>query len=214
MGKTENKLALFIVVLGIGFLFQSCVPKRSMTRQEWLTITTRYYKNVTVDEALNSAEKLFRLADGDDFIFSHTSNELRASRQWIVYVVLAVVFGTDHWSIRATRATGGVEMNIQVATQGSSPAPFFSGPNLEMTGTVSMPMGAASIQGSALYDLFWARMDYLLGKKKEWADCDEAERRKNIKLTWGDLSALCNPFNIKDNMPEELEQKPKGDEVG
>jgi len=210
----ENKLVVFIVVVGMGFLLQSCVPKRSMTRQEWLTITTRYYRNVTVDEALNSAEKLFRLADGDDFTFSHTSNELRASRQWIVYVVIAVVFGTDHWSIRATQASDGVEMNIQVSSGGSSPAPFFSGPNLDMTGTVSMPIGTESIQGSALYDLFWARMDYFLGKKKEWPDCDEANRRKTAKLTWGDLSALCNPFNIKDNMPEELEQTSKGDEVG
>jgi hypothetical protein len=45
-------------------------------------------------------------------------------------------------------------------------------------------------------------MDYLLGRRQFWMDCLEANERVGTRVVWGDNSALCNGFNIKDDVPE------------
>ena len=50
-----------------------------MTRQEFIDATQKTFGQYP--------EKLFRLMD--------TENSLIASRQWMVYLILAVVYGTD-----------------------------------------------------------------------------------------------------------------------
>ena len=65
----------------------------------------------------------------------------------------------------------------------------------------TMPMVGTPVDGTALYDVFWARMDYLLGKRAKWMDCKEADRRVKQGIVWGSNENLCNSFNIKDDRP-------------
>jgi len=178
-----------------------CAAPKQLSRDEWLTVTTRHYASVTKEEVLLAAEKLFGLADGNDFQFFHAEEGLMATRNWLVYMVLAAASGTDYWKIQVATSNNGVDVTAQVNTsaQGVTPMPTTGG---AWTAT-TMPMAGSPVQGTAIYDVFWARLDYLLGKRTDWMTCKEANKRVGEKITWGDNSALCNSFNVADKSPQK-----------
>jgi hypothetical protein len=57
------------------------------------------------------------------------------------------------------------------------------------------------VAGTALYDLFWNRVEYLLGLNNTWMDCKSADQRVRRNEAWGDISALCSSFNGDDDTP-------------
>lgn len=61
--------------------------------------------------------------------------------------------------------------------------------------------GGMPLNSTAIYDLFWGRMDYLLGRRDEWMTCDEAEARRKAGITYGQLEALCSVTT--DDLPPE-----------
>ena len=52
--------------------------------------------------------------------------------------------------------------------------------------------GGVPLNSTAIYDLFWGRMDYLLGRRDRWMTCDEAKARRKAGTTYGLLEALCS----------------------
>jgi hypothetical protein len=62
--------------------------------------------------------------------------------------------------------------------------------------------------GSAIYDVFWARMDYLLGKRADWITCAVANDRVKKKLVWDANDALCSAINMADRHPEQPADQP------
>lgn len=192
-----------IVLVLVALLLSACMPpKKQMTRQEWLSVTTRDYAGVTVDQALEAAERLLRLADGDDFSVVHSANELGATRQWLVYVVLAAVSGIDTWRVRAIEVPGGVRVTTQVSTLSGAVTPMAT-TGSAWTAT-TMPQQGALIDGNGLYTLFYQRLDYLLGKSDTWPDCSVAYKWQEEKVVWGNIEPLCNSFNIEDAKPSEV----------
>ena len=179
-----------------------CATQKHLTRDEYLQTTQRTYANKTPDDILRAAEKLFFLADGDDFTFHHTDDALVASRKWTVYLVLAASMGTDTWVINTDEQGGATKVSAMVSTQGGAVTPMPTTGGDWTAG--SMPAGAYITQGTAIYDVFWARMDYLLGETDKWMTCKEADLRVKEGVVWGSNEALCNSFNLKDSLPEEL----------
>ena len=191
-----------LLILLTSFLTACAATHPHLTREQWLQNTTRHYKDISKDDILNATEKLFRLADGDDFKIVQLPNGLYASRKWCVYMIFAAAMGTDYWKVTVTPKGSDQEVTLLVTTQGSAVTPMMT-TGSEWTAT-SMPMGGKPVQGTALYDVFWARLDYLLGLKKDWMDCKIADKRVSKGITWGTNEALCNSFNIKDNKPVKL----------
>lgn len=178
-----------------------CVTQPTMSREEWLQTTTREYRGVTVDQVAQAAEQIFRLADGNDFTIVHSADGLYASRSWLVYLVLAASMGTDHWKITVVPTEGGVTASAYVSTQIGSVAPMATAGGDISVG--STPTIGQPVNGTAIYDVLWARMDYMLGLSPSWMTCQEANLRIDQKLTWGSNEALCNSFNIKDDKPQK-----------
>ena len=109
--------------------------------------------------------------------------------------------GTDTWMIRAVEnGHGGTRVSVGVGTQAGSVSGVVTGPNT--AAPLTMPSIGGSVNGTAIYDLFWTRMDYILGRDQVWMTCSEADKKLYDHLVWGDNSALCNVFNIKDDVPE------------
>lgn len=181
------------------FLVGCATPHPQLSREEWLSVTSRNYEGVTKEQVIGSAERLFRLADGDDFSIVHAEDGLYASRNWSAYVVIAAVTGTDYWQIKVTPDGNRIKASVQVNTQSQEVVPMAT-TNGAWTAT-TMPMAGSPVMGTAIYDVFWARMDYLLGKRSDWMNCRVADERVKQKVTWGTNEALCNSFNIKDETP-------------
>ena len=189
-----------IILISIVALFiAGCAVPRQLTRQEWIDTTTRIYRGVSQEQILLAAEELFRLADGDDFKFVHSEEELYATRNWLVYLVIAAASGTDYWRVSTSKQGDDVKVVVQVNTQmQTTTAIATTGGN--WTATTS-PMSGVPVQGTAIYDVFWARMDYLLGKRRVWMNCAQANQRVAQDTTWGTNEALCNSFNVVDARP-------------
>lgn len=193
-----------IIGLSLAVLLGGCATQHPpQTRDEWLSTTTRNYSGVTKDQALAAAEKLFRLADGDDFAIAHTQNGIQATRPWLVYIVISAVSGTDSWGVTAEPSGDMLRVSAQVNTQSQAIAPMPTTDSGTWTAG-AMPMSGVPVGGTAIYDVFWARMDYLLGKSEEWMTCDKANKRVDAGITWGSNECLCNSFNMKDELPEKL----------
>lgn len=189
-----------IVAVGVLMLAGCAVQQPHMTRDEYLQVTQRTYEGKTPDDIYRAAEKLFILSDGQDFQFFHTEDSMVASRHWTVYVVLAAAMGVDTWTVRARKVDSGTKVSAALnrSAGGILPMPTTGG---DMTAG-GMPSMAGNVAGTAIYDIFWSRMDYLLGKTDRWMTCKDADARVQSKATWGNNEALCNSFNVKDAAPE------------
>jgi len=190
------------VALALLATLSGCAAKRpQQTREEWINTTTRTYQGVTKDQALAAAEKLFRLADGDDFVITYTDDGIQATRPWSMYMVISAMSGTDYWTVRATQAGNAVRVAAQVNMQHQAITPMPTTSSGTWTAAV-IPMSGSPVIGTAIYDVFWARMDYLLGKTDTWMTCEVADKRKSEGLTWGYNEPLCNSFNMADSPPD------------
>lgn len=202
--KIKSMLALLCAV----FVIAGCATQHPpMTREEWLNTTTRYYEGKTKDEVLNAAEKLFTLSDGDDYTFQHTDDALYASRQWTMYFVIGFAQGNDNWVVSAKETDKGVKATVRAAIQSSSVAPMATTGGDFSAATI--PLSGTPVTGNSLYELFWARMDYLLGKRSDWMTCEEADARKKSGETWGWNDPLCNSINVKDQDPTGKKKEPE-----
>jgi hypothetical protein len=195
-----SKAKSALCCLLVGALVAGCAGPQLQTREDWLAATSRTYRDVAKDDILRAGEHLFRLADGTDFTIVHQQDALIASRQWMVYLVIAVGFGTDHWVVRAQEARdGAIQVTVSASTQSQMAGP--SQPTLS-GGTPSMgPTFGSPVTNPALYRLFWARMDYLLGVSDKWLTCDDASSVYQVSRASNGMELLCNPLNVNDDKP-------------
>lgn len=191
------RLVIFIAAL----LLTGCaIAPKALSRDEWLANTNRVFEGVTSEQALKAVDRLLRLADGDDFEIQHHDSGLTAKRLWIAYAVIVAVRGVDLWSVKAQPTASGVRVSIAVRTHSGAVhvQPYGSG----NYGVGSTGPTGGQTNGTALYDVFWARMEYLLGKRSQWMTCVEADDRVRNKIVWGSNEALCNSFNMQDEHPK------------
>lgn len=176
-----------------------CATLPELTREEYLALVNRTYEGVASEEALAAAEQLFRLADPKQVQFQHFEDGFRVYRRWLVYMVFAAGFGTDIWDVRTTPTEEGTRLTVHLSVNRSSVVPV---PVAGDTVASALPGGGGMpLNSTAIYDLFWGRMDYLLGRRDEWMTCDEAEARREAGITYGLLEALCSVTT--DDLPPE-----------
>ncbi|MCZ4065392.1 hypothetical protein NB636_10370 [Oxalobacter aliiformigenes] len=202
--KIKSMFALLVAAL----IITGCATQHpTMTREEWLNTTTRHYEDKTKEEVFSAAEKLFTLSDGNDYTFQHTDDSLYAVRKWSMYFVIGFASGTDNWVVTAKETEKGVKASVRASIDGSGMAPMPTVGGDISAGTI--PLAGTPVTGTSLYELFWARMDYLLGKRSEWMTCEEADARKKSGVTWGWNDPLCNSFNVTDEAPTGKKKEPQ-----
>ncbi len=197
----HNIYMKILVVIFLTVIFGGCAttPKPQLSRDEQLQISSRVYENKSKEEVLAAAEKLFKLSDGDDYKFFHSESGFYATRNWSVYLVLAAARGTDYWTLTTNQTKEGTSATIQLNTQTQTITPTATTDGAWTASSSTMP--GQPIEGTAIYDIFWSRMDYLLGKNKEWMSCKTSDKKVKDKIVWGSNEALCNSFNVLDLTP-------------
>jgi hypothetical protein len=186
-------------ILICAMVASSCATQnRQMTRQEFLSVSTKTYPHHDAEQVLAAAETILRLADSD-YQFMHSQNGMKASRFWQRYMFLYLAQGNDYWTIEALPSDAGVRVSAQINTG-------FSGTNILPTtgGDLSASAGssiAVSAIGSATYLLFFDRLDYLLWQRDEWPDCKASQLRRKSGGATGTDAPLCDAFNTEDKPP-------------
>lgn len=191
---------LFLSMTALAVLAGCAAPRPQLSRAEYLAMTSRTL-DAPKEQVLEAAEKVLRLADGDDFKIHHHSTGFSAQRNWSVYLVLAAAMGTDFWVVKTSEMGEKTRLELEVGRQASAITPMATTtPGTWTAGT--MPASATPFDGPALYELFFARMDYLLGTRSDWPTCEWSDERVSRKATWGNNEGLCSAFNITDTKPE------------
>lgn len=196
----RNGLAVAMIVL----MLTGCAvqPPKQLSRDEWIATTNRIYPDVDKDKLIAAAEKVLRLVDGDDFAIQHTNEGFNAVRNWTAYAVIAAASGTDYWNFTVAQTADGNRASLHVSTMSSAIMPMaVGGPDGGET-VFSAPAQGAPIDGNLLYDVFWSRLDYLLGKSDKWLTCDDVATMRKSGPAWGNDDPICNSFNIKDLRPD------------
>ncbi|ARP86303.1 hypothetical protein [Bordetella genomosp. 9] len=179
---------IFVAVLAI--VLSGCASKHPpLSREEFLKVSQRVYDGKTPEQVFAAAEKLFRLADGNDFTYTYSQDGMTAQRQWSFYFVLAAGFGADTWTIKTSQDGVATKVSVDVSTTSSQAL----GPTL-----------VGNYSGTSLYDLFWSRLDYLLGQSNHWMTCEESNQRIKDGVVWGSNDPLCDSVTVNDDVPEEL----------
>jgi hypothetical protein len=163
-----------VLVLSL-LAFTGCAPTHpQLSQDDWIQIKTRTYPGVTSRQVVAAAEQLFRLADGSDtrFTYNADGSGMKATRTWLIYLVLSFNSGYYHWDLKATDRPEGTWVGV------------------DLTGAIGAFLGPGqpvSVESPAAYYLFWSRMDYLLGRSTEWRTCAMQDGRP----PWGTLEPLC-----------------------
>lgn len=135
-----------MLVVVSALLLTACATTTQVTRDQWLGPKARTYPGATPGQVLRVAEQLFTLADGSDFQFVHapSGDRLTAIRRWMIWAGLFPMGGSDTWIVTAAPHDGQVRATVETMTQTHS--------------------GSARRETPQVFELFWSRMDYLLGR--------------------------------------------------
>jgi hypothetical protein len=155
-----------------------CAAPKQYTQEEWEKYSTRFYKDKTPDEIIKAATKLFLLSDPDDYEFITFENSLEAIRR--KFFLMSVTH--DKWILKTYPKENGTKAILgYIWNDGSSPG------LMKDVGT---------------YDLFWKRMDYLLGLSKEWITCDKHSKDYSGKKTIDPIGIGLCWHDADDNSPD------------
>jgi hypothetical protein len=188
-----------MVLAVLAVLASGCAVQPQLSREEFLALTTRDYPGVTAEQAIAAAERVFRLADGDDFAIAHREDGFSATRDWMAYLVITFVSGTDTWDLRARPIADGTRLTLSSASVSAATNAMIVAPGIAVP--YSGPATGKVITTPALYELFWARLDWMLGRRETWIDCPSVGEFVAAHKLWGDITPLCNSFNVKDLRP-------------
>ena len=199
----KNALALRqslrkLAVIGLLLSMSACARKQ-VTRAEWLQMSAHTFKNTTVEDVLQTGEKLLELCDGTDVTFAHSPTRMTADRSYMVYAVLAVSFGHYIFDFSATQQGEDVVTQLLI----SESVQAYSG---------MAPAAGGMVQGSPLsdraaYDLFYSRAESLL-HGSPWMTCDVARYRYGQQAT----DSLC--LNADDDIPDGVALVPSEKKAG
>lgn len=146
--------------------------------------TTRSYAGVAPAQAIAAAEEVVKLAGAPrDVQVTPKPDGAEVHRYYIGFVGLHQV--TLDYGFKLTAAATGQGSTVTLAMDASStdngdvPSLFVQGPLLQ----------GNQIQIADPYRLFFARMDYLLGKRPDWVTCAEAPAKLGASVA---LDPLCN----------------------
>ncbi len=210
----------FLILLAIGFMFIfSCAPQKPMTPEEiaaertrQMGMITRVYDNKKPEEVLLAAARIFSLAD-DDYTVSHAPTSIQAQRNWMIYLVISATMGTDTWIVEVQPEGSGTKVMArhsgQMASATAMAVPTSNG-GMSATAVTSPAMQNMTTR-PAIYQLFFARLDNLMGKRSDWVTCRDA----SAMFTDGNLDPFCTVAN--DRTPDgkssrerrEIEEKNK-----
>jgi hypothetical protein len=201
-------LVVFLTVL------TACAGKQ-LTRQEqlaWLEkvdeARTRVY-DIDAETLINIAEQAL-LSFEDDYVLSHTPDGFVAHRHWVAYMIIAAAAGEDYWYVN-TKKTEDNRTWIQVKTH---PGGGFSASAAPTGGTggggsaVTVPyqgaLESSYTQSPGLYNLFFNRIDFILGLTKDLIFCGDVEKYSNMDYRYNTTAALCSMGD--DKIPTNAKQ--------
>lgn len=178
-------VSILCIIILTGCASRQLTPEEAAAvREQQIKSMSREYPGKTSRDILLAADRVFRLAD-NDYSCVHSENGLLAKRDVIMYYIFTSAIGDNTWEL-STKVDGD-KTKVSVVSRYS---------------ITTNPGGTHrdTVLNSELYDLFFSRLDYLLGISKEWTSCDQAKQRFCVGTPTCVFDNLC--VNADDAMPD------------
>lgn len=167
-------------------------PHQIMDRDDYLAEAAREYPEADREQLIRAAEAVLIHSDPKDWEFRYTPTGFTGIRRYMVYAVLAMSQGQEKWQFATEPGSpGNVRAYLSVEESGVSTGGYVSTPYDNKMASI------------ALYRLFWARVDYMLGRRSDWWSCGDAAAhlRKTRTNEAAALSGLCGATSEGANAP-------------
>lgn len=159
-----------------------CMSRPQMTRDEYLAMTTRTFPGLSVEEVARVVEASLNFSLPGQFAYTHSEGGMQA--------VNTNPFGASAWTVQLLQTPAGARAQVALSAPGAAgPVPVFGGGGMVAVGLA--PTGMVPVTGTASYELFWSRVEYMAGTRKDWMTCKDANERLLVGVMWGPIFALC-----------------------
>jgi hypothetical protein len=156
------------------------------------SVTTHSYADVAPAQALQAARTVITLAASPhNADFTDRTDGFEAHRYFTGISGMTPLTGDYVFQVTATAAGKGSILTVNIRDDSQYDSIAF--PDVSISPT-SYSGGPIQVRGP--YDLFFARVDALLGKRKDWITCAAAPAALNATIG---LDALCR--NARDAVP-------------
>jgi hypothetical protein len=148
--------AVFIACV---LFWDSATAAEPLSREEQLALTSRSYPR-DPETVFVAAEKLFRLADKPkDLTITYPDERSMLVIRRYTAVILSVQY---RWAISVMPESTGSRIRVSLSTGASGP--------------LSRPGAGTTTVSPDVIQLFYSRMDALLGQGGQWQTCDDYKR--------------------------------------
>jgi hypothetical protein len=180
------------------FLLAGCAqPERTINHADWLKEATRSWNGETKARVIAAAEAVVKHSDPSDIKVEYSRSGFSARRKFFIYAVVAAANGEDRWTFSAHENTRGASAAVRIIQRGTTVAGQASQrfrDNQTMVGSLR---------------LFYARVDYLLGKRSDWITCNEAVAKLSLPSEAPGLQSLCSITHQGADSPPPARLPPK-----
>jgi hypothetical protein len=192
MRRTCPLAALPVVLLA------ACTPASRVTNHaEWLNEATRVWPGETRARVIAAAEAVVKHADPRDTTVEYNRHGFSARRRFFIYAVIATASGTETWTFSSAENTEGASATVRIIQRGTAHA----GSSSERFRENQVYLGSLR--------LFYARIDYLLGRRADWITCAEAQAKLALPTSSPGLQSLCSLTHQGRDAPPPAKVAPK-----
>ncbi|MDX1410849.1 MAG: hypothetical protein R3351_01710 [Nitrospirales bacterium] len=169
----------FVGALIVGIGLGGCATKPKISEEEMKAAMTRTYQGVSSGQVMKASEKLLKMVDEKRFQFKQSGNQLTATRSGELFTNIGKATVTAVWIVNAQEMDNSTVVTLEAGWKRQSLSSGVTGRNVKKP------------QGTAVYTLFFNRLDNLLGKSNEWMTCEGMEKAIKQGEAFGDIRMLC-----------------------
>ena len=173
--------ALRAIACAISIFFIGCSkPHQIVDRADYVAEGTRTYAGVNREQVITAAEKILKVSDPQDWDFRYEQAGFTGLRRYLIYAVLAAQTGREKWEFHTEQSgKNAITASVTISEAGMAYGGYSANPY------------EGKMANIELYRLFWARMDYMLGKRPDWVTCEMAREGLQESRMQAPLAGLC-----------------------
>ncbi len=172
-----SAIAVLTVVAGL----TACTSTGDKVRShaDWQQEATRSFPGESKARLIAAAEAVLANADPRDMTFDYRVGGFSAKRRYFVYAGLAAADGEDRWSFSAGENEEEARSVVSMVDR------------LALRTVAGTGRGSLNLKMRGTFRLFYARMDYVLGRRKDWVTCAAAPQSLGLDAAEPGLAGLC-----------------------
>jgi hypothetical protein len=155
-------------------------PRKVDSHAEWMKEATRIYAGEDKARVIAAAEAVLKHADGADTRFEYSLGGFVATRPFSLNALVAGVNGEDRWTFSVRGNKAGAATALRVIR----------------SGTATAANKRSRFRDNAVYigsfRLFYARVEYVLGRRVDWVSCHRASTVLNLPEDSPGTDLLCS----------------------